>query len=92
MPSKNNLSALKVDKPTAAAILDPKKNVVHDKPKTAISTVKRVNKGFQVEADRVKKWDTLVAQMKNKTGDERRTGPQLIDEALDYLFNRYLNK
>jgi hypothetical protein len=47
--------------------------------------LKRVNKGFQVEEGRAHKWDVLVARMKAKG----KKGPQLIDEALDYLFEKY---
>jgi len=67
------------------------------KPKSApkekpAPIVERVSKGFQVEATRAQKWDVLVAQMKNRKGDDKRTGPQLIDEALDHLFMRYLGE
>ncbi len=92
MPSKNNLSAVKgvtTEKQTATPILDPNKKAPANDRKKA---VKRVNKGFQVEEGRAVKWDTLVAQMKHKSGDERKTGPELIDEAMDYLFHRYLKK
>ncbi len=97
MPSKNNLGAVKgvkAEEKTVTPILDPdKKAPANDRKKPVKKiTLKRVNKGFQVEEGRAVKWDTLVAQMKHKSGNERKTGPELIDEAMDYLFSRYLNK
>ena len=44
-----------------------------------------------MEINRAVKFDLLVATMKNKRGDEKRTSPQLLDEALDYLFDKYMN-
>ncbi|MCP5073612.1 MAG: hypothetical protein GY947_10015 [Rhodobacteraceae bacterium] len=52
--------------------------------------VRRVNKGFQVEESRAAQWDALVAKMKNDVSNKR-SGPELIDEALDFLFKKYLN-
>lgn len=50
--------------------------------------VKRVNKGFQVEESRAQAWDMLVAKMKSNTVNKK-TGPELIDEAIDYLLEKY---
>lgn len=50
---------------------------------------KRVQKGFQVEQGRAVKWDMLVAKMKNDPVNKR-SGPQLLDEAMDHLFAKYL--
>ena len=79
MPSKNSLSTLKTKEKDETPILNTKK-----------TTAKRINKGFQVEIERAKKWDLLVAQMKGESKNKKETGPQLLDEALDYLFNKYL--
>ena len=51
--------------------------------------VRRVNKGFQVEEGRAARWDALVAKMKNDASNKR-SGPELVDEAMDFLFNKYL--
>lgn len=90
MPSKNDLSALKPPQSAASSqptvqppILDPAKA---RKPK-----ISRVHKGFQIEESRARKWDLLVAQMKG-AGANKRTGPELIDEALDLLFQKYLDE
>lgn len=56
------------------------------KPKTA--PVKRVTKGFQVEQSRVRKWDQLVAALKHSQANKK-TGPELIDEAIDHLCKKY---
>ena len=48
----------------------------------------RINKAFQVEEGRVAKWHLLVAQQK-AAGRGHQSGPELIDEALDLLFERY---
>ncbi len=82
MPSKsNNVSALKriEDKPSVLG---------GENKKTAKPKVQRVNKGFQIEKGRAAKWDLLVAQM--KSAEDKKTGPELMDEALDYLFAKYL--
>ena len=52
------------------------------------ANVKRVNKGFQVEESRAQAWDILVAKMKSHP-ENRKTGPELIDEAIDYLLEKY---
>ena len=52
------------------------------------SNVTRVNKGFRIESGRAAKWDLLVATMKGK-GEDKKTGPELSDEALDLLFAKY---
>ncbi|MEO0569303.1 MAG: hypothetical protein AAF066_16340 [Pseudomonadota bacterium] len=64
---------------------------VNSKAKTApkVKPIKRSTKGFQVDDERAAKWDQLVAQMKNDKANKR-TGPQLHDEALDYIFEKYL--
>jgi len=48
--------------------------------------VERSYKGFRPTKDRVGKFDILVATQKNSSG---KNGPDLIDEALDLLFNKY---
>jgi hypothetical protein len=87
MPSKNSLSALKGREGLSPVLPDTHRP--HQVPSTAKRQakpkVKRVNKGFQVEQGRAHKWDLLVARMKA----EGINGPQLIDEALDYLFEKY---
>lgn len=97
MPSKNNVSALKAGQ--GRAILEsiatqpqPQQQTVQPRPRPQKATVLRVNKGFQVEASRAEKWDALVAHMKHRPGGEKRTGPQLIDEAIDYLYERYMRQ
>ena len=57
-------------------------------PKIEAVQVQRVTKGFQVEVSRVRKWDQLVAALKNSPSNKR-TGPELIDEAIDYLCKKY---
>jgi len=52
------------------------------------ATVKRINKGFQVEESRVRNWDRLVATLKHSPTNKR-TAPQLIDEAIDHLCKKY---
>lgn len=81
MPSKNSLSHIKQTEPEQNSILSTRR-VKGNKPK-----IKRITKGFQVEASRASKWDVLVAQM--KSAEERKNGPELIDEALDYIFEKY---
>ena len=93
MPSKNNLADIKAPKQKQPVL--PSTPPAHDGPaevKTATymsssikPKVKRINKGFQVEAGRARKWDILVAQQKSNG----KTGPKLIDEAMDYLFSKY---
>lgn len=87
MPSKNDLSALK--KPTLVSsdsqeadkpILDPAKGKKR--------RVARINKGLQIEEGRAAMWDLLVARLKS-AGANKKTGPQLADEAMDLLFERY---
>ena len=58
------------------------------KPKIEAVQVQRVTKGFQVEVSRVRKWDQLVAALKNSPTNKI-TGPELIDEAIDYLCKKY---
>ena len=93
MPSKNNLADFKAPKQKQPVL--PSAPPAHDTPaevKTATHMsslikpkVKRINKGFQVEAGRARQWDILVAQQKSNG----KTGPKLIDEAMDYLFSKY---
>jgi len=87
MPSKNSLNALKGREGLSPVLPDTQETTVRSTPAKRPSrpTVKRVNKGFQVEQGRAQKWDLLVARMKS----EGIKGPQLIDEALDYLFEKY---
>ena len=87
MPSKNSLSALKKVQKGDSPVLNPEQATESVKP---INKVKRINKGFQVEVERAKKWDLLVAQMKADSKNKKTTGPELLDEALDYLFTKYL--
>lgn len=81
MPSKNSLSQIKQLKSGEKPILSSG-NVTVKKQK-----VKRITKGFQVEIGRAHKWDILVAQMKG--ADKKKTSPELLDEALDFIFNKY---
>lgn len=82
MPSKsNNVSALK-------RIEDKSPVLGSENKKTIKPKIQRINKGFQVEKGRAAKWDLLVAQM--KSDENKKTGPELMDEALDYLFSKYL--
>ncbi|WP_430451094.1 hypothetical protein [Rhodopirellula europaea] len=53
-----------------------------------VKLLKRINKAFQVEEGRVAKWHLLVAMEKGK-GRGHKSGPELIDEALDLLFEQY---
>ena len=91
MPEKNSLSALKTQSASQPSAVLPKPGASNDrKPSKAPVKPMRVTKGFQVELERAGKWDLLVAQMKNMPGNEKRTGPQLIDEAMDFIFDKYL--
>lgn len=84
MPKKNDLRSFKQEAATNVSLtLDASSGKPTKKPK-----VMRVNKGFQVEIKRARQWDILVAHMKG--AEEKKTGPELIDEALDYLFEKYL--
>lgn len=49
---------------------------------------RRINKAFQVEEGRSAKWHLLVAKQKG-AGRGHRSGPELIDEALDLLFEKH---
>lgn len=51
-------------------------------------TIKRINKAFQVEEGRAAKWHLLVAKQK-AAGRGHKSGPELIDEALDMLFEKH---
>jgi len=81
MPSKNSLNQIKKLEPEEKPILSFG-SVTVKKQK-----VKRITKGFQVEIGRAHKWDILVAQMKG--ADKKKTSPELLDEALDFIFNKY---
>ena len=59
------------------------KATLSPKPKST-----RKTKAFQVDQERSAKWDRLVATMKNDPANKK-TGPDLIDEALDHLFKKY---
>lgn len=93
MPSKNSLAGFK--NPKQAQPILPSAAPVHDTPTEVRATVpgnysvkpkvKRINKGFQIEVGRARQWDILVAQQKSNG----KTGPKLIDEAMDYLFSKY---
>jgi len=89
MPSKNspNLRSLKKiqeDQKGLQPILDPAKVTI---PKQKIN---RVSKGVYMEESRARKFDLLVAIMKNEY--DRKKGPELLDEALDLLFEKYSSK
>lgn len=95
MPSKNSLAAVKEQTapktvlPTTATPTEPAK--AQPKPRKKVESkpkVNRINKGFQVEEGRARQWDILVAQLKS----EGKTGPLLIDEAMDYIFKKYSPK
>jgi hypothetical protein len=55
---------------------------------TPTITVRRINKAFQVEEGRAAKWHLLVAKQK-AAGRGNKSGPELIDEALDLLFEEH---
>ena len=89
MPSKESLNLrslrnLSEEKITTQPILDP------NKVKAPKYKVSRVSKGVYMEETRAKKFDLLVAIMKNE--DEKKKGPELLDEALDLLFEKYSGK
>ena len=89
MPSKDSPSLRSLKSATSnyssdAPILDP--NAV----KTPKEKIKRVSKGVYMEESRAKKFDLLIAIMKNE--NERKKGPELLDEALDLLFEKYASK
>lgn len=89
MPSKDSLNlrslkSLSSDSQSTKPILDPQK-VKTPKPK-----VSRVSKGVYMEESRARKFDLLVAIMKNE--DDKKKGPELLDEALDLLFQKYSSK
>ncbi len=86
MPSKNSLHSVRKDtNNNESPVLDLKNTPAYRKPSKP--KVIRLTKGFQVEKSRAHKWDLLVAQMKG--AEDKKTGPELIDEALDYLFDKY---
>lgn len=89
MPSKESLNLrslrnLSEEKKPTQPILDPQK------VKTPKKKVNRVSKGVYMEEARAKKFDLLIAIMKNE--DEKKKGPELLDEALDLLFEKYSKK
>ena len=51
--------------------------------------LERIQKGFHPTKDRAEKFDILVATQKHAS---RKKGPDLIDEALDLLFEKYETK
>jgi hypothetical protein len=55
--------------------------------KTVETGEKRSTKGFQMKSEYIVRWDLLVAKMKN--GSPKRKGPELLDEAMEYLFDKY---
>ena len=80
----NNISMLKPTEDQQPVLSERQTQLLK---KTIVPKAQRINKGFQVEKGRAAKWDLLVAQM--KSAENKRTGPELIDEALDYLFDKY---
>jgi hypothetical protein len=76
-----------VNPKAAATRKDSLKQVANDKEKQK-PKIKRVNKGFQVEEGRARAWDILVAKLKSDPANKK-TGPELIDEAIDYLLDKY---
>jgi len=50
--------------------------------------IRRLNKAFQLEEGRAAKWHLLVAKQK-AAGRGHKSGPELIDEALDLLFEKH---
>lgn len=48
--------------------------------------VERIQKGFHPTKDKAGRFDVLVARQKHASGKK---GPDLIDEALDLLFQKY---
>jgi len=62
---------------------------VNPKAKTAPKVViKRKTKGFQVDDARARAWDELVARMKHHP-TEKRSGSDLIAEAIDHILEKY---
>ncbi len=51
--------------------------------------IDRIQKGFHPTKDRAASFDMLVAEQKHSSGKK---GPDLIDEALDLLFEKYKTK
>lgn len=89
MPSKESLSLRSLknigntdsqDEP----ILNPK-SIKQPMPK-----IQRTSKSVFIEESRAKKLDLLIAIMKND--EDKKKGPELIDEALDLLFEKYSSK
>jgi hypothetical protein len=74
--------------PKAAAALKGNAQQVANDAKKKNPKIKRVNKGFQVEEGRARAWDILVAKLKSDPTNKK-TGPELIDEAIDYLIDKY---
>lgn len=105
MPSKNSLTSIKSVNNKQEPILTPGENEKGDNEadkqekggggnKAAAKIKKkskRINKGFQIDAERGRKWDILVAQMKASSPNKKNTGPDLMAEAMDYVFDKYLN-
>ena len=89
MPSKDSLNLrslknLNAENQSTRPILDPK-TAKPPKPK-----INRVSKGVYMEESRARKFDLLIAIMKNE--DDKKKGPELLDEALDLLFQKYSSK
>jgi len=80
MPSKNSLIGIK------STITADRKDTILD-PSSHKKKVERVYKNMRIDKERVKKFDMLVAKMKNDTN--KKTAPDLIEEALDHLFEKY---
>ena len=78
-------------KPVNKSFSAPKKAKPVSTSKPKIGPVQRGLKGFYPETSRARKWDKLVAAMKNSVINKK-TGPELIDEALDDLFKKYVKE
>ena len=71
------------------AVPQPKEKTLKVEVKTAndkMPFLDRIQKGFHPTKDRAGKFDVLVAKQKHVSGKK---GPDLIDEALDLLFEKY---
>ena len=77
MPSKNNLNSLKVSASENNTILNTPNKL----------KIKKINKGFQIDQDKARKWDAFVAHMKYV--EDKKRGSELINEALELIFEKY---
>ena len=90
MNEENQRAEAQQGKPVNKSFSKKGQGTKKSRPQTKAVTapVTRVTKGFQVEESRVRKWDQLVAALKNSQANKK-TGPELIDEAIDHLCKKY---